>query len=185
MVNQIISEHSDNFQKSIEHFEIDLSGVRTGRANPGLLVTVQVDSYGSKMPLTNVATVAATDSKTLTITPWDKSLIPSIEKGIQVANLGLTPSSDGQVIRISLPSLTEERRKEMVKLIGNLTEKARISIRGVREDILKAVKKAESDGKVSKDDVVFAQKKVQEKVDQANEKIKQLAELKEKEVMTV
>src|SRR5579872_4165988 len=105
MIDQILNSNKQHFEKALEHFLHELSGVRTGRANPALLSTVQVESYGSKMPLEHVASVTVSDARTLTIGPWDKSQIPAIEKGIQMANLGFNPSNDGNVIRISLPAL--------------------------------------------------------------------------------
>src|SRR5579862_1428573 len=122
MIDQILNDHKENFEKALEHFAHELSGVRTGRANPALLNSVMVESYGSKMPLEHVASVSVSDAKTLVISPWDKSQMAAIEKGIQVANLGFNPSNDGNVIRITLPSLNEERRKEMVKLVGQIAE---------------------------------------------------------------
>src|SRR5690242_15157409 len=142
MIDQIINSHKAEFEKVMEHYAHELSGVRTGRANPALLNTVQVESYGAKMPIEHVASVSVTDARTLTISPWDKGQLPAIEKAIQMANLGFNPSNDGQVIRIMLPSLNEERRKEMVKLVGQTAEKARIGIRNVREDIMKEMKRA-------------------------------------------
>ncbi len=185
MIDQIINSHKEGFNKVMDHFKFELGSVRTGRANPALLSTVQVESYGSKMSLEHVASVTVSDARTLTISPWDKSQIQAIEKGIQVANLGFNPSNDGVVIRITLPPLNEERRKEMVKLVGQLAEKARIGIRNVREDVIREMKKAEGDGKISKDDLTHGQKKLQEFIDKLNDEIKQHAESKEKEVMTV
>ncbi len=185
MIEQILNTHKPEFEKAIEHFLHELSGVRTGRANPALLNTVVVESYGSKMPLEHVASVSVSDAKTLVISPWDKSQMQAIEKGIQVANLGFNPSNDGVVIRITLPSLNEERRKEMVKFVGQLAEKGKIGIRNVREDVHKEMKKAEADGKISKDELVDGQQQLQEIVDKYNAEIKQHAESKEKEVMTV
>jgi ribosome recycling factor len=185
MVDQILNSGKEHFEKALEHYLHELSGVRTGRANPALLNSVTVESYGAKMPLEHVASVTVSDAKTLVISPWDKSQIQAIEKGIQQANLGFNPSNDGVVIRISLPSLNEERRKEMVKLVGQLAEKGKIGIRNARETIIKEFKKAESDGKISKDDLTRGQKKLQETVDKFNEEIKKHAEAKEKEVMTV
>ena len=185
MIDQILNQHQENFKKALEHFAHELSGVRTGRANPGLLNTVQVESYGAKMPIEHVATVMASDARTLTISPFDPSQIPAIEKGIQVANLGLNPSSDGNVIRITLPALNEERRKEMVKLVGQIAEKGKIGVRNVREDIMKEMKKAEGDGKISKDDLKSGQEDLQKIVDKYNAEIKDHADTKEKEVMTV
>jgi len=185
MIQQIIESNKAEFDKAIEHFLHELSGIRTGRANPALLNTVMVESYGSKMPLEHVASVSVSDAKTLVISPWDKSQMQAIEKGIQVANLGFNPSSDGTVIRITLPSLNEQRRKEMVKMVGQTAEKARIGVRNVRESVMKEMKKAEADGKISKDDLTGGQKKLQEVIDKLNGEIKEHAESKEKEIMTV
>ncbi len=185
MTDSVISSHKPNFEKVLEHYMHDLSSVRTGRANPALLNTVTVESYGSKLPLEHVASVTVSDAKTLTISPWDKGQLQAIEKGIQLANLGFNPSNDGIVIRINLPPMSEERRKEMVKMVGQLAEKAKIGVRNVREDAMKEMKKAEADGKISKDELTGGQKKLQEVVDKYNEEIKKHAESKEKEVLTV
>ncbi|MCL5666633.1 MAG: ribosome recycling factor [Patescibacteria group bacterium] len=185
MTDQILQNHKPDFEKALEHYAHELSGVRTGRANPALLNTVQVESYGSKMPIEHIASVTVSDARTLTISPWDKGQLQAVEKAIQMANLGFNPSNDGQVIRITLPPLNEERRKEMVKLVGQIAEKARIGVRNAREDVIKEMKKAESDGKISKDDLARGQKKLQETVDKYNEEIKRMAGEKEKEVMTV
>lgn len=185
MIQDIINQHKDQFNKVMEHFHHELSSVRTGRANPALLATVMVESYGTKVPLNQVANVTVSDAKTLTISPWDKSQLGEIEKGIQAANLGFNPSNDGIVVRVILPPLTEDRRKEMVKLVGQIAEQARIGIRQVREEIIKAVKKSETDGVSTKDDVSAAQKKVQEIIDDYNKQVKEVAEDKEKELMTI
>jgi ribosome recycling factor len=185
MIQDIINQHKTQFEKVMEHFHHELSSVRTGRANPALLSTVMVESYGSKVPLQQIASVTVSDAKTLTISPWDKGALQEIEKGIQAANLGFNPSNDGQVVRITLPPLTEDRRKEMVKLVGQIAEHARIGVRQVREEIMKAVKKSESDGSATKDDVAGAQKKVQEIIDKYNDEIKQISSDKETELMTV
>jgi ribosome recycling factor len=185
MIDQIISSHKEHFEKVIERFNHELSGVRTGRASPAFLNTVQVESYGTKMSIEHMASVTVSDARTLTIAPWDKSQLSAIEKAIQMANLGFNPSNDGNVIRITLPPLNEERRKEMVKLVGQIAEKGRIGIRNAREAVMKEIKKLEADGKISKDDLAKGQKKLQELVDKYNEEIKKHAESKEKEVMTV
>ncbi len=185
MIEQIIGSHKEQFEKAMEHFIHELNGVRTGRANPALLNTVSVESYGAKMPIEHVASITVSDARTLTISPWDKGQLQAIEKGIQMANLGFNPSNDGQVIRINLPSLNEERRKEMVKLVGQIAEKGKIGVRNAREAVNKEMKKAESDKKISKDDLEKGLKKLQEMVDKYNEEIKKHAESKEKEIMTV
>lgn len=185
MIDQLINSHKPQFEKVIARYHQELSTLRTGRASVGLLATVIVESYGSKLPLQQVASITVSDARTLTISPWDKSQIQAIEKGIGAANLGFTPSNDGNVIRINVPPLNEERRHEMVKVVGHIAETARIGIRQVREEILKAAKKQEADGEISKDDLSHAQKKVQELIDKYNGDIKQAAEAKEKDVMTV
>src|SRR6476469_2751834 len=175
MIQEIISKHKEDFEKTMEHFHHELSSVRTGRANPSLLATVMVDSYGTKAPLNTVANITVSDAKTLTISPWDKGQIQEIEKGIMAANLGFTPSNDGNVVRINLPPMTEDRRKEMVKLVGQISEQAKIGIRQTREEIIKAVKREESEGNATKDDVVSAQKKVQDIIDDYNNQIREIA----------
>ncbi len=185
MNDSSLAEHKAQFEKTLEHLHEDLVGIRTGRANPALLNSVMVEAYGATQPIGQVASISVSDSKTLVVTPWDKGLLPAIDKAIGAANLGLNPSSDGQLLRITLPSLTEQRRKELVKVVGQLAEKARIGIRNVREDILKAAKRAEADGDATKDDVAALQKKIQDLVDGYNAQIKHIVEEKEKEVMTV
>lgn len=185
MIEQILNRHKPQFDQAIAHLQNELSGIRTGRANPGLLGTVAVESYGSRLPLLQLASITAADAKTLVISPWDKGQLAAIEKAISAANLGFTPGNDGNVIRINLPPMSEDRRKEMVKLIGQIAEKAKISVRNIREDASKALKRAESEAKMGKDDLLRAQNKLQEAVDKLNAEIKSLAEAKEKEVMTV
>lgn len=185
MIEQILNSHKVNFEKALEHFIHELSGVRTGRANPALLNTVSVESYGARMPVEHVASVTVSDARTLTISPWDKSQLQAIEKAIQQANLGFNPSNDGSVIRIVLPPLNEERRRDMVKLVGQIAEKGRIGLRNAREAVLKEMKKAETDGKISKDDLAHGQKKLQEMMDKYNEEIKRHAADKEKEILTI
>jgi len=185
MVENIVNQHGEVFSKALEHFQHELSTVRTGRANPALLSTVMVESYGTKLPLQQVASITVSDAKTLTISPWDKGQLAAVEKGIMAANLGFTPSNDGSLIRINLPPLNEERRREMVKLVGQIAENARIAVRQIREEVMKAIKKAESSGEISEDDVSRGQKKLQEQVDKYNQQIKEVAAEKEKEVMTV
>lgn len=185
MIESIISSKKKDFEKVLDHLQHELNGLRTGRAHPALLSTVQVEVYGSKMPLEHVASVSVSDAKTLAISPWDKGQINAIEKGIQIANLGLNPSNDGNVIRLTLPPLTEDRRKELVKLLGQMIEQSRIGIRQVREDVIKAMKKAKEDGDISDDDLVHGQRKLQEVVDQYNETIKSAGSEKEKDLTTV
>ena len=185
MFNELFEKHRQDFDKTIDHLITELNGLRTGRASAGLLQTVTVDVYGAKQPLTHVASVSVQDAKTLVVSPWDKQLAPVIEKAITAANLGLTPASDGNVIRINVPALTEDRRKEMAKLVGQMGERARIGIRNIREEIIKSLKKRESDGEISQDDLAVGQKKLQEKIDDYNNKIKASCDDKEKEILSV
>jgi ribosome recycling factor len=184
-MDAILASFKEHFDKVLEHYHHELSSVRTGRANPALLSTVMVESYGTHVPLQQVANTSVSDAKTLVISPWDKSTIPAIEKGIMTANLGFNPSNDGVVIRITLPALTEERRRDMVKLVSQMAEQARIGVRQVREDVIKAFKKAEADGVLTQDGVTAGQKKLQDVVDKLNADIKAIAADKEQELMTV
>ncbi len=185
MIDSIIQTHKQHFDAAITHLHEELSTLRTGRANVGLLGTVMVESYGTSVPLQQVASVKVIDSKTLTISPWDKSQLQAIEKGIMAANLGLTPGNDGIVIRINLPPMTEDRRKEMVKLVNQMGEHTRIQIRQVREDIVKAMKRDKEEGNSTDDELARGQKKLQEIVDGFNDQIKNIIADKEKEIMTV
>ena len=185
MVENLLNSKKEEFEKVLQHFEHEVRTLRTGRASPGLLSTVKVESYGSIMPIEHVASITVQDAKTLLISPWDKSMLGSIEKGIIQANLNLNPSNDGSSIRINVPPLNEERRREFIKLLGTLAENTRIGIRQVREDILKAIKKAKEDGDIGEDDVTRGQKKLQDLVDKYNDIIKEAQVTKEKELMTV
>lgn len=184
-MDNLLNQAKEHFGKAIEFFHHELSTLRTGRASAGLLATVTVNSYGATVPLNQVANISVPDAKTLVVTPWDKSQLGEVEKGILAANLGLTPNNDGNVIRINMPQMTEERRKELVKLVGQMAEKARIAVRGGREEVLKQAKKMEADKEMSEDDLAKFQKHLQDLVDKCNGEIKQIAEDKEKEVMTV
>lgn len=182
---QLQSEAQKKFEKCIEHFRHELSGIRTGRASVAMLENVVVESYGVRMPISHLASVAVTDPKTIVIQPWDKSNFAAIEKGIQAANIGLNPVNDGNAIRLNFPPMTEERRKELVKAVGHMAENARIALRNAREEILKELKKGEEDKQMGKDAVEAEKKKLQELVDSYNEQIKRLAFGKEKEIATI
>ena len=173
------------FEKAIDHLKQELSSLRIGRASTALVDNITIESYGSKMPISHVASVNVTDVRTLTIQPWDKSNMALIEKAIQTSNIGLNPVNDGVAIRLNIPPMTEERRKEMVKVVGQLEEQARVSVRNVREEIIKEVKKQEDNNLMTKDDVDDFKKTLQEVIDSFNEKIKEVAAAKEKEILTV
>lgn len=175
----------EKFEKVVDNYKKELSSLRTGRANSALLDNINVESYGAMMPIQHMATVSVPDARTISIQPWDKSNLGAIEKAIQGANIGLNPVNDGSLIRLNIPPMTEERRKEMVKQMGQVTEQARIGVRNVREDIIKDLKKQEEDGELTTDDLTGQKKDLQEVVDKVNEEIKTISEIKEKEIMTI
>ncbi len=176
---------TEKFNAGIEHFKHEIAGLRTGRASSALIDNIQIDSYGAKMPIAHVASVSIPDARTIAIQPWDKSNMGPIEKAIQAANIGLNPVNDGTLIRLSIPPMTEERRKEMVKTLGQMAEQAKIAVRNVREEIIKDLKRQQDDGEMTDDDFEGQRKDVQEIVDKYNEQIKEMAAAKEKEVMTI
>jgi ribosome recycling factor len=171
--------------KAVESFMHELSKIRTGRASTALLDTVRVDAYGTPMALNQVANVTTPDAHTIAIQAWDKGLMGSIEKAIQAANLGLNPSNDGIMIRVPMPPLTEERRKEIVKLVKKLGEEAKVSIRNVRRDSMEHLKKAEKAEHFSEDERKRGEDDVQKKTDGKVKDIDSLVATKEKEVMAV
>ena len=138
-------------QEPIKHFEKELAGIRTGRANTKLIEEVKVECYGQMMNLRDMATLAAPDARLLTIQPWDKSTLNAIEKGILASDVGITPQNDGQMIRLALPPMSSDRREELVKMLGKKTEEARVGVRGVRNDAQNLLKVAEKDGELSED----------------------------------
>ena len=169
---------------AVESLKHDLSGLRTGRANVALLDPVMVDVYGSMMPLNQVATVNAPEPRMLSVQVWDKANVTAVEKGIAHANLGLNPMIDGQTLRLPLPDLTEERRKELAKLAGQYAEKAKIAIRNVRRDGMEALKEDEKKKDISEDERKRAEDEVQKLTDKYVAEVDATAEHKEKEILT-
>ena len=171
-------------QGAVESLKGDLSGLRTGRANTALLDPVVVEVYGSMMPLSQVATVGAPEPRMLSVQVWDKSNVSAVEKGIAKANLGLNPMTDGQTIRLPLPDLTEERRKELAKLAGNYAENAKIAIRNVRRDGMEALKEDEKKKEISEDDRKRSEDEVQKLTDKYVSDADEAATKKEQEILT-
>ena len=147
-----LKQYSDQFDKAIEHYKTDINSIRTNRATPALLENIQVEVYGSKMPLIQLASIQAPEPKTLTIEPWDKQIIKDIEKAIQTSSLGLSLVSQGNFLRVSIPSLTEESRRDLIKALNYKTEKARQSIRGTRDYIKDEINSAEKNKEISQDE---------------------------------
>jgi ribosome recycling factor len=178
-----LAKHSkDLMHKAVDAARREFSTIRTGKATTSLLDLVRVDAYGSEMPLNQVASVAAPEPKLLTIQPWDPTLLKAIEKGILASDLGLTPANDGKIIRIPLPPLTEERRKELIKVVHKLAEECRIAVRHARTETINKMKKTEH---VSEDDKKKAEKDVQKQHDDAMKQIDDLVKAKEAEIMEV
>jgi ribosome recycling factor len=185
MVNNILKDVEDKMSKCIQHLEKDYISIRTGRANPALLDSVRVDAYGSQMPLNQVATVSCPEPRLIVVQPWDKSNLGMIEKGILKADLSINPSNDGNIIRIQIPELTEERRKELVKVVKQKSEDAKVSIRNVRRDGNDEVKKVEKDKIISEDDAKAAQANIQKTTDKYIELAQKVADNKEKEILSL
>ena len=185
MINDVVNEAKQRMDKTIEALRNELKGVRTGRANTNLLDGIMVDYYGTASVLNQVANVAVQDARTLTVTPWEKTMIEPIEKAIMASNLGLNPVSAGMVIRIPLPPLTEERRKEMVKMVGQIAENSKISIRNIRRDANTQLKTKESNGELTEDDLRGGEKQVQDVTDQYIKQVEDVVAEKEHELMDI
>ena len=183
-VKKIIDETNSHMQKAIAHLEAELTKIRAGRANPSMLEGIHVDYYGTKTPLNQVANVTTPDPKTIVIQPWDKSTVPLIEKAILAANLGFTPVNDGNVVRINMPALTEERRKELVKRTKTEGENAKISVRNFRRDANEKIKKDIKEH-LPEDVAKDAENKIQHMTDSYIQMVDKHLAVKEKEIMTV
>jgi ribosome recycling factor len=172
-------------EKAVEAFRKELASQRTGRANVHMLDTIHVDAYGSQVPLAQVGNISAPEPQLITIQPWDTSLTPAIEKAIRSSDLGFNPQNDGKVIRVPVPSLTEERRKEMVKHLNKVLEEHRTAIRNIRRDGNEAIKKAMKDKKISEDEERGSLDQMQKVTDDEIKKMDEMFKVKEKEVMQV
>jgi ribosome recycling factor len=180
-----LNEVKRRMHGSIAELKTELSGLRTGRASPHLLDAVQVDAYGSHMPLNQVATVSIPEPRLITVNVWDRSLVHAVEKAIVNSNLGLSPATEGQMLRLRIPELNEDRRKELVKVAHKYAETARVAVRHVRRDGMDVLKKLEKDHKISKDDHDRFSADVQKATDQSIHEIEQMLGAKEKEILTV
>lgn len=180
-----INETKRKMDASIDSLKKEFSGLRTGRANTGMLDPVMVDSYGSMMPLNQVASVSTPEPRLLVVTVWDRSMISAVEKAIRDSGLGFNPQSEGATIRIPMPPMTEERRKEMVKVANKYAEATRVAVRNVRREGMEAVKKLEKDKKISEDDLTRFEKDIQKATDEMIAKVDTTLQHKEKEIMEV
>jgi ribosome recycling factor len=185
LIDELLKDAEGRMQKSVESSRGELATVRTGRASPHLLDRITVDYYGTQTPLKQLANVATSDARLLTVTPFDKSSIGEIEKAIQESDVGLTPSNDGNVIRLQIPELTEERRREMVKVVHGVAEEGRIAIRNIRRDTMGDLRELKKEGEAGEDDERRAEAALQKETDEAIAEIDALLKSKEEEVLEV
>ena len=185
MSNDIIAAMTGKMEKSLDAYRQDLSKIRTGRASLSLLDGIKAEAYGTPMPLNQVATLTIPESRMIVVQPWDLKLISAIEKSIQKADLGLNPVNDGKVLRIAIPPLTEERRKDLVKQVKKISEEYRVAVRNCRRDAIDTLKKQKNNKEISEDDLFKLQDEAQKETDRFVKKIDQILAEKEKEVMEV
>jgi ribosome recycling factor len=185
MITEVLEELRERMQKSVEVLQDDLLSIRTGRASPALVEKLQVEYYGTLTPLNQMASTAAPEPRLLVIRPWDPAALPDIERAILRSDLGLTPMNDGKLIRLSIPRLTEERRRELVKVVSRRVEEARVAVRNLRRDALQDLKDFEKEKMISEDDFYRGKDEVQEQTDEFIEKIDEIGKRKEEEVMEI
>ena len=184
-IEEILKNTKERMTKSVDSLQRDLSSVRTGRASTNLVENLDVEYYGNSTPLNQLSSISVPEARTIVIQPWDKESLQEIEKSILKSDLGLTPNSDGVIIRINVPELTEERRREMVKLVGNLVEEGHVAIRNIRRDSLEKIRTLDKDKEISQDDGRRAQQELQNVTDSFISEMDSIKSQKEKEVMEV
>ncbi|NCO05084.1 MAG: ribosome recycling factor [Candidatus Magasanikbacteria bacterium] len=181
----IINENKEQFQKAIEFLKQDISVLRTGRATPAIVEDITVEAYGSRQALKALASISVADAKTLTVDPWDKSLMQAVEQAIRNSEIGINPVNDGKLIRLPLPDLTADRRQELIKVLHQKLEHARIAIRKIREEVRGKIDVAEKNKEISEDEKYGFHEDLEKLVKEHNEQIKQIGEDKEKEITTI
>jgi len=184
-LDKLLSETKQRMQKALEHLREELAGVRTGRANPALLEGVKVDAYGAKMDLRDLASINTPEPRLLVIQVWDAGNVPAIEKAIRESGIGLNPVTENNLIRVPIPPLSEERRREMIKLVGEKSENARVSVRQIRREVLEEIDKAEKKKKISEDDKFRFHEQVQKITDEFSNQVDTTVKAKEKELLEV
>jgi ribosome recycling factor len=185
MIDEFLADAKERMQKSVESTRNEFATIRTGRASPHLLDRLVIDYYGAQTPLKQLAQVAATDARMLTVTPYDKSSINTIEKAVMESDLGLTPSNDGNVIRLSIPELTEERRKELVKVVHKVAEDGRVAVRNIRRDVMHDLRELKKEGEAGSDEEHHGETELQKATDTAIGEIDSLLKGKEEEILEV
>ena len=185
MIDEVLAETEDRMKKSLAAFRRELAGIRTGKATTTLLDAVRVECYGQVMPLNQVASISVPESRLILVQPWDRTIVSNVEKAIHKSDLGLVPNTDGNVIRLPIPPLTEERRHDLVKVVRKHAEEARVSVRNIRRDANDSLKKGQKDGSISEDDSRKAVDRVQELTDKYIDEIDEALKGKEEEIMEV
>ena len=185
MIDEFLADAKDRMQKSVDSTRNELGTIRTGRASPHLLDRVVVDAYGAQSPIKQLAQVNASDARLLTVTPYDKSTINAIEKAVMESDLGLTPSNDGNVIRLQIPELTEERRKELVKVVHGVAEQGRVAVRNIRRDVMHDLRELKKEGEAGSDEEHHGETELQKHTDAAIGEIDSLLKGKEEEILEV
>lgn len=185
MIKDTLREAAERMQSALDSLDEDLSAIRTGRASPALIERMPVEYYGANTPLIQLASISVPEPRQLLVRPFDPSTLKDIERAIMVSDLGLTPNSDGKVIRLSLPQLTEERRRELVRVVHNRMEETRVRIRNTRRDLIRDLREFEKEGLISEDDQERGEKELQELTDKLIKKVDEIGERKESEIMEV
>lgn len=185
MYKKAIEEKKIDLNNAIEHFKFEMSKIRTGRANPAIVEDLLVDYYGTKTPLKQIANINVPEPRTILIQPWSRDSLANIESAIKNSDLNLTPNNDGEVIRINIPALNEERRLELVKMLNKKSEEARIAVRNIREEIWKEIQDMEKSGQIAEDDKFRGKERLQESINEYNKIIDELGDKKEQEILTV
>ena len=185
MIRDVVADGKRRMESAVDALRSEFNTVRTGRASTGLLDRLHVDYYGAKTPLKQIANLATPDPRTISITVYDKGAVNAVARAIQESDLALTPNTDGTVIRLNIPTLTAERRKELVKLVKNMAEEARVAVRNVRRDVIQHLKDLKKDGEISEDDEHRAEEEVQKLTDSFIEKINEVLHHKEEEILEI
>lgn len=184
-MNTVIKTYDEKMSKSVKHLETEFAEIRAGRANPAVLDKLRVNYYDTPTPINQIAAVSITEARTLTIQPWDMSMLRAIEKAIQTSDIGINPQNDGKVIRMVFPPLTEDRRREIVKEIGKMGEEAKVAVRSIRREAMEKLKAMKKNGEITEDDLKHGEKKIQEITDSHIKRIESLTEAKQKQIMEI
>ncbi len=185
MLKEVLKITEESMASAIAHLQHDLSGIRTGKANPALLDSIRVDYFGQQVPLKQVASIAVPDPRLITIQPWDKSVVPEIEKAILGSELGLNPQNDGTIIRLPIPQLTEDRRKDLVKVVKRLGEDAKVSLRNIRRNVNEDIRKLEKSHDIGEDEMHSNQEEIQKLTDSYVKQVEEVVSTKEKDVLEI